>query len=75
MAIVEVLKQRYAPAVNELEWQYRLQTRIKDGEALEDYAVELHILAEKAFRKLSQDSNKKWLETSSSREYNPPLFS
>ena len=55
-AIVEVLKQRYAPAGNKLEWQYSLQTRIqKDGEALEDYAGELHILAEKAFPKWSQD--------------------
>ncbi len=44
------LQQHYAPEGNELEWQYRLQSRQqKSGEPLSDFAGELRVLVDKAY--------------------------
>ena len=44
------MRQRYAPEGNELEWQYKLQTRVqKPGEQLALFAGALRVLADKAY--------------------------
>ena len=49
-AVTECLRQRYPPEGNELEWQYKLQTRVqKPGEQLADFAGALRVLADKAY--------------------------
>ena len=48
--VADCLRQHYAPDGNELEWQYKLQTRVqKPGEQLADFAGALRVLADKAY--------------------------
>ena len=55
-AVIGALTQRYNPIGNELEWQQRPQTCTqKPEETLDDFAVELRLLAEKAYPKWSSD--------------------
>ena len=54
-AAISALQQRYSPAGNEIEWQYRLHTRtLQASELLDDFAGELRTLAEKAYPKFGQ---------------------
>ena len=49
-AVTGCLRQHYAPDGNELEWQYKLQTRTqRPGEQLADFAGALRMLADKAY--------------------------
>ena len=49
-AVTGCLRQHYAPDGNELEWQYKLQTRTqRPGEQLADFAGALRVLADKAY--------------------------
>ena len=49
-AVTGCLRQHYAPDGNELEWQYKLQTRTqRPGEQLANFAGALHVLADKAY--------------------------
>lgn len=48
------LQQQFAPEGNELEWQYRLQSRCQGaGEQLAEFAGALRVLADKAYPKWS----------------------
>lgn len=63
-AVTACLKQHYAPAGNELEWQYKLQTRTqKPGEQLSDFAAALRILADKAYPSWSAEQQKEILKS------------
>ena len=49
-AVTGCLQQHYAPDGNELEWQYKLQTRTqRPGEQLADFAGALRVLTDKAY--------------------------
>lgn len=63
-AVTACLKQHYAPDGNELEWQYKLQTRTqKPGEQLADFAGALRVLAEKAYPSWSAEQRKEILKS------------
>ena len=48
--ILKCLRKRFVPEGNELEWQFCLQNRSqRSGEALEEFAGELRMLADKSF--------------------------
>ena len=47
---MKCLRKRFVPEGNELEWQFRLQNRSqRSEEALEEFAGELWMLADKSF--------------------------
>ena len=51
-AVVKCLRTQYAPEGNELEWQYKLQSRLQNpGEKLVEFAGALRVLADKAYPK------------------------
>ena len=51
-AVISCLRTRYAPEGNELEWQFKLQSRVqKPGEQLVEFAGALRVLADKAYPK------------------------
>ena len=63
-SVTKCLRQHYAPDGNELEWQYKLQTRTqKPGERLADFAGALRVLAEKAYLKWSVEQRQEVLRS------------
>ena len=63
-AVTECLRQHYAPGGNELEWQFKLQTRTqKPGEQLADFAGALRMLADKAYPKWSAEQRQEILKS------------
>ena len=51
-AVISCLRTRYAPEGNELEWQFKLQSRVqKPGEQLVEFSGALRVLADKAYPK------------------------
>ena len=61
-AVISCLRTRYAPEGNELEWQFKLQSRVqKPGELLVEFSGALRVLADKAYPKWPTEQVKELL--------------
>ena len=59
-AVISCLRTRYAPEGNELEWQFKLKSRVqKPGEQLVEFSGALRVLADKAYPKWPAEQVKK----------------
>ena len=61
-AVIKCLQIQYAPEGNELEWQFKLQSRIQQpGEQLVEFAGALRVLADRAYPKWPAEQIKELL--------------